>query len=1083
MAQREMDMNELEIFQNAIEIADPKARRNYVREACQGDIGMENRVLALLDADKESDGILGDSAMSKVRAQLQNLRGDATEQIEETLVQDSTEDSKSEALESFRQHLEPPTRDGWLGKLEHYEIESILGHGVFGIVAKAFDEKLHRVVAIKMLRPAYASISPPRKRFLREARSAASVTHENLVAVYSVEETPIPYLVMEFVQGQTLQDRMNQTGPLDIAEVLDLSLQIARGLAEAHRANLIHRDIKPANILLSGDGLNRVKISDFGLARTVDDASMTSSGIIAGTPLYMSPEQARGERLDHRSDLFSLGSVMYQMVAGRPPFRAPSTMAVLRRVCDDVPREIQDVIPETPKWLSAVVSKLLEKSPDNRFQSGDEVAKLLSGFVREAGEPILEQNFPNGGIHSRSSFGILSTALGVIAIVAFVAGLVFWFNRPKTTPTKKSMDPNASGFASKEGTDIPLNDKQILDFVRRVGCAVAVGEVSVSNNHITHLSSPPLLSSGKLTFNFSRTPDNQGIPFGDPELTTFVKLIEPRRDIEIEVLNLVETEITNDGLLKLRDIPIHYLQTFRTKTNCDSIANELSKFKVKDWDFGATISSQSIPSLAKSKSLVGLSIDSRSVDPSSISAFAGSKLERLQVWGGRKGSELPSVSDLKRLTNLKRLCLPSYGLDDKTVADLETQLPGVRINRLSFYDQKPRLTEFKPSDSEILSLVESCGGQIEQFRPELIRLRTNHMWPLAKYRINIKFSNSSSLSDTLLKELAELLKTREDIHLVCLHLTGTGVSNKGLESLKQLKITQLHFHGTQIKLGGVDFSEFQISEWVPLNKCDEPTLLALLENNHVRAVGLRSNQLTTAVLNGLRGHMGIGQLWIETESAQELPALDVLQSLRHLQLTIKVEDRIEASYQDKLKTSLPDIEIRNNEIVLGPTQVGRLQQLKRGMRLPKWSTLPLSLTEIEAFRLQFKAKRISGDNALVLQFPYGGSRAGVTLSGFSEVGGYSGLARIDGVPLPQSKHAIPGDVFEDKKTHAVDITVTRDGVTALFDGKTIIKWSGKPEQLSLYTAAAEIDVPLFFQTFSEFHISDLELTRLDKSTE
>src|SRR5213080_4222763 len=164
--------------------------------------------------------------------------------------------------------LQPAARPDSLGRLGHYEILEVLGCGGFGIVFRAFDEVLQRVVAIKVLAPQMAATSPARKRFLREARSSAQVRHENVVQVYAVEEQPLPYLVMEFIPGETLQQRLDRTGPLDVPEVLRIGRQIAEGLAAAHVQGLIHRDIKPANILLTGDGPHlRVKITDFGLAR------------------------------------------------------------------------------------------------------------------------------------------------------------------------------------------------------------------------------------------------------------------------------------------------------------------------------------------------------------------------------------------------------------------------------------------------------------------------------------------------------------------------------------------------------------------------------------------------------------------------------------------------------------------------------------------------------------------------------------------------------------------------------------------------------------------------------------------------
>ncbi|MDB5339502.1 MAG: pknB 29, partial [Planctomycetaceae bacterium] len=273
--------------------------------------------------------------------------------------------------------LQPSSRPESLGRIGHYEVLQVLGRGGFGIVLRAFDDVLQRIVALKVLAPTIAVTSAARKRFLREARSSAQVRHENVVQVYAVEEQPLPYLVMEFIPGETLQQRLDGTGPLDPREIVSLGRQIAEGLAAAHATGLIHRDIKPGNVLIEG-GHQRVKITDFGLARAADDASLTQSGVLAGTPMYMAPEQARGDSLDHRADLFSLGSVLYVMASGRPPFRAATTYAVLRRVVEDVPTPIRDVIPEMPQWLAGVIAKLHAKNPADRFQSAREVADVLA---------------------------------------------------------------------------------------------------------------------------------------------------------------------------------------------------------------------------------------------------------------------------------------------------------------------------------------------------------------------------------------------------------------------------------------------------------------------------------------------------------------------------------------------------------------------------------------------------------------------------------------------------------------------------------------------------------------------------------
>ncbi len=280
--------------------------------------------------------------------------------------------------------LQPGTQPGSLGRLGHFEVLALLGKGGFGIVVKALDDKLQRLVAIKVLGPLLARNPTARSRFVREARAAAAVNHKHVVSTYAVNEQPIPYLVMEYVAGKTLQVRIDQTGSFAIRDILRIGAEIAEGLAAAHERGLIHRDIKPANILLEA---GRVKIADFGLARAVDDTSLTQSGVIAGTPMFMSPEQARGETLDHRSDLFSLGSVLYTMCAGRPPFRAEKTLGVLKRVCDDTPRPIREINAAIPDALAAIVNKLLVKDPAGRFQTAAAVADLLRQHLAHLDDP------------------------------------------------------------------------------------------------------------------------------------------------------------------------------------------------------------------------------------------------------------------------------------------------------------------------------------------------------------------------------------------------------------------------------------------------------------------------------------------------------------------------------------------------------------------------------------------------------------------------------------------------------------------------------------------------------------------------
>jgi serine/threonine-protein kinase len=286
--------------------------------------------------------------------------------------------------------LLPSDQPGSLGRLGHYEFIEVVGRGGMGVVFRAQDTRLSRVVAIKVLARQLAASGVARQRFLCEARAAAAVCHDHVVAIYAVEEAQgFPFLVMQYVPGVSLEGRLRRSGALPVREVLRIGMQTAAGLAAAHAQGLVHRDIKPANILLE-NGVERVKITDFGLARAAEDVHLTQPGCLAGTPTYMSPEQADGQVADQRSDLFSLGSVLYEMCAGCPPFRGPTRTAVLRAVAEASPRPVRALNPEVPASLAEVIGKLHARAPEARYQSAAEVASALGQMLAE-----LQQSAPD----------------------------------------------------------------------------------------------------------------------------------------------------------------------------------------------------------------------------------------------------------------------------------------------------------------------------------------------------------------------------------------------------------------------------------------------------------------------------------------------------------------------------------------------------------------------------------------------------------------------------------------------------------------------------------------------------------------
>jgi serine/threonine protein kinase len=363
-----------------------------------------------------------------------------------------------------------PTDDPqMLGRIGAYEVMGIIGRGGMGVVFKAFEPALDRLVAIKMLLPHLAALGAARKRFSREGQAAAAVIDDHVLPIYSVDEWQgTPYLVTQYSRGTTLQQRIQDRGPLELKEILRIALQTARGLAAAHAQGLVHRDVKPSNILLDGT-VERAVLTDFGLARAVDDASVTRTGTVTGTPQYMSPEQVRGESVDARSDLFSLGSTMYAMCTGRSPFRSDSTYGVMHRIGQDEPPSISEINPDIPGWLCNIVRKLMSKRRDDRFDSADELAVLLEKYLAHVQQPtdvpLPESRLSLGEISkkkknaamtvSRASKAFLATvaAAGMLVVGILIAPQL----DDKTAGERESADAPAQ--AAKGQGSVPLPDQ------------------------------------------------------------------------------------------------------------------------------------------------------------------------------------------------------------------------------------------------------------------------------------------------------------------------------------------------------------------------------------------------------------------------------------------------------------------------------------------------------------------------------------------------------------------------------------------------------------------------------------------------
>ncbi len=367
----------------------------------------------------------------------------------------ATISSAEHSLENTDDPFEPPTHPEMLGRIDGFSIEQMIGRGGMGVVYKGFDAELNRPVAIKFLAPHLSVSGVARKRFAREAQAAAAVVHPNVVPIYSIGTSKKrPYIVMALVSGRSLQKHVEESGPLPAEDIVRIAQQIAAGLSAAHEQGLVHRDIKPANIMLEKD-VSRVLITDFGLARAADDAGLTQSGWLAGTPHYMSPEQTKGDDVDHRSDLFSLGSVMYFMSTGREPFRAENPYAVLQKIGSKGPASARSINSQVPKTLDDLILKLLQKDPSDRLDSASSVQEVLTQYLAwlqnptQHLKPQIKRTMKRGWLFKAS----LATMMGLISIFVVLQFADFYFDstsspEPSFGPINRSTKPSSQPTTS-----------------------------------------------------------------------------------------------------------------------------------------------------------------------------------------------------------------------------------------------------------------------------------------------------------------------------------------------------------------------------------------------------------------------------------------------------------------------------------------------------------------------------------------------------------------------------------------------------------------------------------------------------------
>ncbi|HWT01224.1 MAG TPA: protein kinase [Pyrinomonadaceae bacterium] len=391
-----------EIFHSALE-CEAEARAAFLAEACRGDAALRAEVEALIAAHERPDFFLDAPAYELAAETLAGERADSL----------------------VGQHV------------GRYEVLELIGSGGMGDVYLARDTRLGRKVALKFLPDYLADDAGRVRRFEQEARAASALNHPNILTIYEIGQSDARYFIAtEFIDGSTLRERI-QGGPMRADDALEVASQVASALAKAHQAGIVHRDVKPENIMLDADG--RAKVLDFGLAKftphlNAGGASATAStlytapGLVIGTTAYMSPEQARGREVDARTDIWSLGCVLYEMVTGRPPFGGETRADVLAAVLEREPEPLAGATPPVPAELQRITKKALQKDREKRYQTSKDLALDLENLRRELDADTKEISAPKPGRRKTRALALALTA-GLLLAAAVFAGIRWWPSR------------------------------------------------------------------------------------------------------------------------------------------------------------------------------------------------------------------------------------------------------------------------------------------------------------------------------------------------------------------------------------------------------------------------------------------------------------------------------------------------------------------------------------------------------------------------------------------------------------------------------------------------------------------------------
>lgn len=482
------------LFQAAVELP-PEERPAFLEEACQGDEELRRAVESMLASDELAGSFIEAPAVAMAAA---------------ILVEDNTE--------------------SLVGRnFSHYRIESLLGKGGMGEVWLAQDTKLGRNVALKLLPANLTRDSERLRRFKQEARAASALNQPNIITIHEIGQADgRHFIVTEFIDGQTLRDKLKD-GRLKLNGALDMTMQIAAALAAAHAKGIVHRDVKPENVMVRRDGL--LKVLDFGLAKLTEAASpvvdsqasmparnSTEAEMVMGTPRYMSPEQARGEKVDARTDIFTLGVMLYEMVAGHAPFAGPTTNDLIAAILKDEPSPLTSFVPHAPPELERIVGKALRKNREERYQNADDLLTDLKQLSRNLEFTSGEKRRHNqanakGGTPDKRRLATIVTLAGLVLVATVVWSYFLYLKRysPESTLPPIKVVPLTSRPGIKMTPSFSPDGNQIAFSWNRNDPGVPGVEIYVKL--VTEGEPRQLTHSGGLNFSPVWSPDGQRIAF------------------------------------------------------------------------------------------------------------------------------------------------------------------------------------------------------------------------------------------------------------------------------------------------------------------------------------------------------------------------------------------------------------------------------------------------------------------------------------------------------------------------------------------------------------------------------------------